>query len=60
MEAKQGKKTFQAKQNWTDDESQLLIWAIKKYCEGKKIQPSKLGKNEWIQIAGFIPGRNDS
>jgi len=37
-----------------------LQWAIQKYCRGKSITPQKLDKNDWIQIAGFIPGRNDS
>ena len=56
----QGKKTYYAKKNWTDDEANLLQWAIQKYCRGKNITPQKLDKNDWIQIAGFIPGRNDS
>lgn len=56
----QGKKTYYAKKNWTDDEAKLLQWAIQKYCRGKGITPQKLDKNDWIQIAGFIPGRNDS
>lgn len=60
LEHEQGKKTYHAKKNWTDDEFRLLIWAVNKYCDGKKLSPSKLGKNDWIQIAGFIPGRNDS
>ena len=56
----QSKKTYAAKKNWTDDESRLLVWAIQKYCSGKAITPQKLDKNDWMQIAGFIPGRNDS
>ena len=35
----QGKKTYYAKKNWTDDEAKLLQWAIKKYCDGKCISP---------------------
>jgi hypothetical protein len=31
------KKSFQEKKNWSDDEIKLLKWAIKKYCNGKKI-----------------------
>jgi len=44
----QGKKTYHAKKNWTDDESKLLQWAIQKYCRGKNITPPKLDKNDWI------------
>jgi hypothetical protein len=33
------KKSFQEKKNWSDDEIKLLKWAIKKYCNGKKITP---------------------
>jgi hypothetical protein len=54
------KKTYAAKKNWTTDESRLLVWAVKNYTVGKKIHPAKLDKNDWMQIAGFIPGRNDS
>lgn len=60
LEKLQGKKTYYAKKNWTDDEANLLQWAIQKYCRGKSITPQKLDKNDWIQIAMFIPGRNDS
>lgn len=56
----QGKKSYYAKKNWTDDEAKLLQWAILKYCKGKGITPQKLDKNNWIEIAHFIPGRNDS
>ena len=56
----QGKKTYYAKKNWTDDEAQLLQWAIQKYCRGKNVTAQKLDKHDWIEIAGFIPGRNDS
>ena len=60
LSALQDKKTFYAKKNWTDDETKLLHWALQKYCRGKGISPQKLDKNDWIEIAGFIPGRNDS
>jgi hypothetical protein len=39
LEHEQGKKTYQAKKNWTEDEFKLLIWAINEYCKGKKIIP---------------------
>jgi hypothetical protein len=35
----QGKKTYYAKKNWTDEEAKLLLWAIQKYCRGKNITP---------------------
>jgi hypothetical protein len=48
LSKQQGKKTYYAKKNWTDEESRLLIWAIDKYCKGKSITPQKLDKNDWI------------
>lgn len=48
LEHEQGKKSYQAKKNWTDEEFKLLIWAINKYCNGKKISAAKLNKNDWI------------
>jgi hypothetical protein len=30
------------------------------YTAGKDVQSNRLDRNDWIQIAGFIPGRNDS
>lgn len=44
----QGKKTYFAKKNWTDEESRLLLWAVEKYCQGKDVAPGKLDKNDWI------------
>ena len=44
----QGKKTYYAKKNWTEEESLLLLWAIDKYSKGKSITPQKLDKNDWI------------
>jgi hypothetical protein len=37
----------------------LLIWAITRYCKGKEILANKMKKEDWIEISGFIPGRND-
>ena len=55
------KKSYHAKRNWSDEEILLLNWSIITYC--KKINesnPFKLDSNDWIEIARFMPGRNDS
>lgn len=48
------------KKGWCNDEYDLLIWAINKYCLGRKMKPKDLSKNDWVQISGFVPGRNDA
>ena len=45
---------------WSDDEYRLLLWAVQKYCRGQNRPPKSLTKDDWVQISGFIPGRNDS
>lgn len=56
----QSKKSYYAKKNWTEEESKLLLWAVESFCNRKGIKPQKLNKDQWVAIAGFIPGRNDS
>lgn len=56
----QNSKDYQPKKTWNTEEYKLLIWAINKYCKGSKKTPKNLSKSDWVQISGFIPGRNDS
>ena len=51
---------YKPKYRWSEDEYQLLIWAINRFCKGKGVQPKDLKKNDWQEISAFIPGRNDT
>jgi hypothetical protein len=47
------------RKTWSDDEYSLLLWAVDQYCTRQNTKPKMLTKNDWVQISGFLPGRND-
>ena len=49
-----------SKKNWSEEETNLLRFAIVKYCRAKSKQVHNLTNNDWKEIADMIPGRTES
>ena len=59
MNKKITNQTFWSKRYWSKEEAQLLTWTIESYCKKMdNLNYQMLDKNNWLEIARFIPGRN--